>query len=245
MATTAEANSRIAARLPYQRDAGFFTAMAVAIAVTVIGGFGSFALRGMVDIGRVPIWVHLHGMIFMTWTLLFVTQNALIARGSLALHRRMGWTAACLACVMVPLGVVTAVMAVRLGRVPPFFTLPIFLALSALELLAFTALLTGAIRLRRQTEWHRRLMLYAMIALIGPAFGRILPMPLLGDKGGLAVLGCQMLFVAVAIAHDLAAWRRVHPASLWGAGVIMVEGLAVPLLATTPPFVALAAALAP
>lgn len=202
-------------------------------------------MRGMVDIGRVPIWVHLHGMIFMAWTLLFVTQNALIARGSLTLHRRMGWTAAGLACVMVPLGIVTAVMAVRLGRAPPFFPHNIFLALSALELLAFATLLIGAIRLRRQTEWHRRLMLYAMIALIGPAFGRILPMPLLGDKAGLAVLGCQILFVSVAIAHDLVAWRRVHPASLWGTGVIIVEGLAVPLLAATPPFIALAAALAP
>lgn len=232
-------------RLPYQRDAGFFTAMAIAIAVTVIGGFGSFALRGMVDVGRVPIWVHLHAMVFVAWTLLFVAQNALIARGSLALHRRMGWTAAGLACVMVPLGIITAVMAVRLGRVPPFFPNTIFLALSALELLAFAALLIGAIRLRRRTEWHRRLMLYAMIALIGPAFGRILPMPLLGDKGGLAVLGGQLLFVAVAVVHDLATRRRVHPASLWGMGVIAVEGLAVPLLAATPPFIALAAALAP
>jgi hypothetical protein len=242
---TGTAGTIAQARAPYQHDATFFTVMAVVIAATVIGGFGSFAMRGMIDAGRAPIWVHLHGAVFMAWTLLFVAQNALIARGSLALHRRMGWVAVGLACAMVPLGLLTAVMAVRLGRVPSFFTGPIFLSLSALELLAFTALLVAAIRLRRQTEWHRRLMLFAMIAIIGPAFGRLLPMPLLGDKGGLAVLGSQLLFVAAIIIHDMATQRRVHPAALWGTGVIIVEGMAVPVLAATPPFIALAAALAP
>lgn len=231
-------------RAPDRRDQIFYTGLAAVIAATVIGGFGSFALRGMVDVGRAPFWVHLHGAVFMAWTLVFVVQNALLLRGSLALHRRLGWSAAGLACAMVPLGAAAAVMAVRMGRVPPFFTGPIFLALSALELLAFAALLVAAIRLRRWTQWHKRLMIFAMIALIGPAFGRILPMPLLGDKAGLAVLGCQLLFVAAIVGHDLATRRRVHPASLWGAGAIIVEGMAVPLLAATPPFVALAAALA-
>lgn len=245
MASAAGSISLAKQRAPYQRDATFYTAMAMAMAVTVIGGFGAFALRGMVDAGRAPIWVHLHGLLFMAWTLLFVAQNMLIGRGSLALHRRMGWTAAGLACAMVPLGALTALMAVRLGRVPAFFPHTIFLSLSALELLAFSTLLIAAIRLRRRTEWHKRLMLYAMIALIGPAFGRILPMPLLGDKGGIAVLGCQLLFVAAILCHDLATRRRPHPASLWGMGTIIVEGIAVPLLAATPPFIALAAALTP
>ncbi|WP_176596569.1 MULTISPECIES: hypothetical protein [Sphingobium] len=226
------------------RNNGFYLGMSVAIAATVIGGFGSFALRGLVDVGRVPYWVHVHGAVFVSWTLLFVMQNAFVHRGSMTLHRRMGWAAVGLAAAMVPLGIVTVSMAVVLDRVPPFFTPPIFLALSALELIAFVTLLTGAIRLRRRTEWHRRLMLCAMIAIIGPALGRILPMPLLGPWGGLAVLGGQLLFVAVGIAHDLASRGRVHPAYGVGAAVIAVEGLAVPVLAATPPFLWLASALA-
>ena len=226
------------------RDNGFYLGMSIAIAATVIGGFGSFALRGLVDVGRVPYWVHVHGAVFMSWTLLFVTQNALAHRGSIALHRRLGWVAVGLAAAMVPLGILTASMAVVLDRVPPFFTPSIFLALSALELVAFVILLTSAVRMRRRTEWHRRLMLCAMISIIGPAFGRILPMPLLGSWGGLAVLSGQMLFLAVAIAHDLASRGRVHPAYGVGAAVILVEGLAVPILAATPPVLWLASALA-
>ncbi|KEQ51551.1 hypothetical protein BV95_04184 [Sphingobium chlorophenolicum] len=225
------------------RNNGFYLGMSVAIAATVIGGFGSFALRGMVDVSRVPYWVHVHAVVFMGWTLLFVMQNALAHRGSMALHRRMGWVAVGLATAMVPLGVLAAVMAVVLDRVPPFFTPPIFLALSALELIAFAVLLTGAILLRRRIEWHRRLMLCTMVAIIGPAFGRLLPMPLLGQWGGLAVMGAQMLFVAVGAAHDLASRGRVHPAYGVGAAVILAEGLAVPMLAATPPILRLTAAL--
>ncbi|UZW54253.1 hypothetical protein NUH86_12055 [Sphingobium sp. JS3065] len=226
------------------RDNGFYLGMSVAIAVAVIGGFGSFALRGLVDVGRAPYWVHVHGAMFVSWTLLFVMQNAFAHRGSMALHRRMGWAAVGLATAMVPLGAFTACMAVVLDRVPPFFTTPEFLALSALELIAFAGLLTGAIRLRRRTQWHRRLMLCAMVAIIGPAFGRLLPMPLLGPLGGLAVMGGQMLFVAVGMAHDLVSRGRMHPAYGVGAAVILAEGLAVPILAATPPILWLASALA-
>ncbi|MCP1468528.1 putative membrane protein [Sphingobium sp. OAS761] len=226
-------------------DQAFFVFMALAIAVTVIGGFGSWALRGNVDVATVPYWVHVHGAVFVAWTLLFVAQALLAHRGTIALHRRLGWTATGLAAAMVPLGVVTAVMAVRLGRVPSFFTPEIFLSLSALELIAFLALLVPALRLRRITDWHKRLMLCAMIALIGPAFGRVLPMDLLGQMAGPAVMGSQLVYVAIGMAHDLITRRRVHPAYAIGAAVIVVEGVGVPLLAGTPPLMALAAALAP
>lgn len=227
------------------RENGFFLAMAVFIAVTVIGGFGSFALRGQVDLGRVPYWVHVHGAVFVAWTLLFVAQAALVWRGTMALHRRLGWIAVGLGVAMVPLGLLTAGMAVRLGRVPPFFTPRIFMALSLLEIVAFMLLLTLAIRARRRTDWHRRLMICTLIAIIGPAFGRILPMALLGPWGGLAVLGMQLLYLGIAAAYDPISRRRVHPAYGVGALVVIVEGVAVPLLAATPPIGALVAVLAP
>lgn len=226
------------------RDHGFHVGMAVAIAATVIGGFGSFALRGQVDIARVPYWVHVHGAVFMAWTLIFVAQAVLAQRGSRALHRRLGWIAAGLVVVMVPLALGTAAMSVRMGRVPPFFPDTIFVALNLLEVSAFGGLLIAAIRLRRRTDWHKRLMLCAMVAMIGPAFGRILPMPLLGPWGGLAVMSGQLLFVLVAMVHDLRSRGRVHAACWIGAAVIAIEGLAVPMLAATPPVIALTEALA-
>jgi hypothetical protein len=226
------------------RGEGFYLTMAVAIAATVVGGFSQFALRGMVDVSRVPFWVHIHAAVFMAWTLLFLTQVALAQRGTMRLHRRLGWIAVGLAAVMVPLGLGTAAMSIVLDRVPPFFPPNIFVALNILEMSAFVGLLVLAVRLRRRTDWHKRLMLFVMIAIMGPAFGRILPMPLLGDKGGLAVLGAQMLFVTPIVIHDIVERRRVHAASVIGAVVVLVEGLAIPLLAATGPVIALTAWLA-
>lgn len=227
------------------RENGFFLAMAVFMAASVIGGFGSFALRGMVDVGKVPYWVHVHGAVFMAWTLLFVVQSALVRRGTMLLHRRLGWMAVGMGAAMVPLGLLTVCMAIRLDRVPPFFPPRIFMALSLLEILAFMLLLTFAIRARRRTDWHRRLMICTMISIMGPAFGRILPMPLLGAWAGLAVLAMQLLYLGIAAAYDPFSRRSVHPAYGVGAIIILIEGLGVPLLAATPPVGMLVAALSP
>lgn len=237
MATIVERRRR------YERDHIFFLSMAIALAVTVVGGFATQALAGRVDIPHVPFWVHLHGLVFLSWMVLYVTQNALILRGSIALHRQLGWLAAGLACVMLPLAATTASMAVRLGRTPPFFRPDFFLSLSILELAGFAGLTAAAIALRKRTEWHRRLMLSGTIVLSGPAWGRLLPMPLLGGWGEYAVLAVLLLYLAVGMIYDLRTRGRVHPAYLWGAGTIAATILLLQPLANTPPIAALAAAL--
>ena len=221
----------------------FFPAMAIVVALTVIGGFGSFALRGLVDVARVPYWVHVHGAAFIAWTLLFVVQSLTGQGGSRAWHRRMGWASVGLGVALIPLGMGTAIMAIRLGRVPEFFPPTIFMALNIMEVLAFGLLLGLAVKLRRRTDWHRRLMLCAMVAIIGPAFGRILPMPLLGPWGGLAVMLCQLLFVAPLCIHDVATRRRVHGATVLGAMIVLAENLLVPVLAAAPPVIVLTGAI--
>lgn len=232
---------RVAAR----RDHLFQIGMALAIAMTVIGGFGSFAMRGLVDIPNIPFWVHMHAVLFIAWTLLFVVQTVLAQRGAIVLHRLLGWTAAGLAMVMTPLAMATALLAVRFDRVPAFFPHEIFIALNLLEVAAFGGLFIAAIRSRKRTQWHKRLMLCAMLSIIGPAFGRILPMPLLGPWGGLAVMLCQLAFVIVGIGYDRLNRGRVHPAYWVGGAVIAIEGLAVPLLAAAPPVIWLTRALSP
>jgi hypothetical protein len=216
--------------------------MALALAVSAAAGFGSFALRGFV-MQPVPLHVHVHAALFVAWIALFITQTTLAQRGAFALHRRLGWLALLLAGAMIVAGIVVAAEAVRLGRAPPFFPANIFLSLSFLELATFAALLAGAIALRRKTDWHRRLMLGATIALIGPAWGRVLPMPDLGPMGGFAIMGAQMAYVAVAIAYDLAQKRPLHGAYLWTTGAIVVQAIGTPLLANAAPIMALAQSL--
>src|SRR3546814_8266965 len=84
-----------------------------------------------------------------------------------------------LAIFITGLGIFTGVASLVLNRFPPFFTPPYFLALTVTESLVFGAMVAWAIRRRRATDWHRRLMIGAMIVILDTARGRLLPMPLL------------------------------------------------------------------
>src|SRR3546814_9908486 len=68
----------------------------------------------------------------------------------------------------------TGIASLVLNRFPPFFTPPHFLALTVTESLVFGAMVAWAIRRRRATDWHRRLMIGATIVILEPALGRLL-----------------------------------------------------------------------
>lgn len=241
MATTDTAAARYAGLASERR---FFLIMALAIAVTVIAGFTLNAARSHWDFLSLPTQVHLHAAAFLAWILLYVVQNWLIVRGSITRHRPLGVLGACIAVVMVVLGIVTTVMAVHQHRVPGFFPPGIFLVLDVLGVIGFGILTAWAIALRKQAAWHKRLMLCGTILVMSPALGRILPMPLLGKFGPLAVFGSMALYVIAAMLFDLKSRGRVHPAYWWGAGVLVVTQVLVGPLGFSPPVLRLVAYLA-
>jgi hypothetical protein len=225
MATTASAYRQ------YTSDHGFFLKMAAAIAVTIVLGFSTQLALGRSTFAAPPL-VHVHAVVFFGWVGFYVLQSALVARGSVALHRRLGWIGAGWAAVIVLLGITTTVAMVRRGTTPFFFQPGYFLFMNCLTVLAFGGLVAAAIRLRRRTEWHRRLLLCAMAILTGPAFGRLLPMPLLIPHGGWGVFACVMLFPLVGALADRRR-GRVHPAYWWGMGVIAGTQLLIGAIAAS------------
>lgn len=222
-------------RTTYHRDHLFFFSIAVALGANVVLGFGTNALAGRVDIPHVPFWVHLHGLTFLSWMALYIYQNWLILKGDVARHRQLGWLGAVIAVAVIAMGLFTSLAAIHLHRQAPFFTPNFFLSLILLTLIGFGGLVGAAIAMRRRTEWHRRLMLCATILLINPAWGRLVPMPLLGQEmGQWAIFGGLMLYAAWAVIHDLRTRGRVHPAYRWGFGTIVAwQVLMAPLAATS------------
>ncbi|MGK0492902.1 hypothetical protein [Sphingomonas echinoides] len=160
------------------KDDRFFFITSLIMAAIVVAGFSLMIVTGRSSFGSPPI-VHAHAVVFMGWVVLYVTQNALVARGSIALHRRLGWIAAGWVVAMIVLGTVVTVRVIRLGHTPFFFPPALFLVLNPVMILTFAGLIGAAIVRRRQTEWHRRLNFSGMALLLGPAYGRLLPMPFL------------------------------------------------------------------
>lgn len=222
----------------------FWQRMAIGLAVFIIFGFLQFAARGFADPLRAPFWVHLHGLAMLGWLALLIVQPSLVSRSNMALHRRLGWIGAGLALVITCLGVFTGVMALVLHRQPPFFTPPFFLTLTTVESLTFGAMAAWAIRRRRATDWHRRLMIGATIVVLEPALGRLLPIPLMGAWAEPVVALCQLAAVAIVAGYDRRTRGAVHPATWAMAAVVIAMRVAISLLAMTPPVIALAARLA-
>ncbi|KQX24263.1 MULTISPECIES: hypothetical protein [unclassified Sphingomonas] len=223
----------------------FYLWMSVAVAAAVVVGFGRNIALGRVDALTLPIQVQFHALAFAGWILLYVVQNLLVERGSIALHRRLGWCGAALTAAMVPLGIVATVMCIERGAVPFFFPHNIFLVVNILGVLGFGGLAAAAIVMRRRPDWHRRLMLSAAIMLMAPAFGRLLPMAALGPLAPLALTASLLAYAGAGIFFDIITYRRVHRAWCVGTAAILAVQFATGPLAFSAPARALTAQLEP
>lgn len=76
---------------PVRTDHRFFFVTAIAMLAIVVLGFGMQWAMGRSTFSAPPM-LHVHGLVFLSWTILYVVQTGLVARGSVALHKRLaGW----------------------------------------------------------------------------------------------------------------------------------------------------------
>jgi len=196
-------------------DEGFFLRGAIAMALVIVAGFSFQLAMGRSTFASPPL-VHAHAIVFMGWIAIYVTQNILVATDRIALHRRLGWVAAGWIVLMIVLGIAVTVAMARRGQVPFFFQPLHFLVFDPVALFTFAGLTVAAIMMRRRTEWHRRLHFCGTAMLMGPGFGRLLPMPLLQPYAYEATFAALMIFPVVGALSDRKRSGRVHPAWNWG-----------------------------
>ena len=225
-------------------DQPFFTRYFITLVAIILFGFAQFEMRGFVDIRNAPAYLHLHGAIMVSWLGLIVVQNLLIQKMQVKLHRTIGYIGVALALGVVVMGSYVGRHAITDHLVPPFFTNPQFLALTQVEALSFGLLVALAVIYRRHVQFHRRFMLISTIQIVEPAFGRLLPMPLLGGWGEWIILAIQVGMLAILARHDRRVLGAVHPATLAGGGIVVASHLVTALVASLPMTVAAAQALA-
>lgn len=214
---------------PHPVDSGdrFFLYSSFAMAFVIAAGFSLQLAAGRSSFSAPPL-VHAHAVVFMGWVGIYLLQNVYAATGRLDLHRRLGWISALWVPAMLVLGCLVTVVMVRDGRVPFFFVPLQFLVFDPMTLFTFAGLTVAAIVMRRRTDWHRRLHFCAMTILLGPGFGRLLPMPLLPPFAFEVTFAATMLFPLAGVIADLKRTGRVHPAWGWGiatllASLVMIE----------------------
>lgn len=213
--------------------------MSIGMAVFILFGFGQFAARGFVDYAAVPVIFHVHGALMAGWLILLITQASLAGRGSLALHRQLGWLSVLMVPAIMAVASQTCFTAIRLGLTPPFFSGPYFLALVHVNVIIFGLMIATALLRRKETAWHQRLMLGSTVLLLEPALGRILPMPLIMPWGEWLTMVIQLGVVFLMARNDTRTLGQLHPATRWVALCVVAGHVVVELLSVTPAWVSL------
>ncbi len=211
----------------------FFTILAFVMALIIVAGFSLNLAMGRSSFAA-PWPYHVHGMIFMGWLGLYLAQTITIATGNRALHIQLGRLAYVWIPLMVAAGSMIIIVAARTSGGPCLFSQNEILISNMTGLFAFVGLALWALRQRRYTGWHRRLMLVATSGLVGPGLGRLLPLPLFIPNAWTIVVSLTFLFPAIGMLVDLRRDGRVHPAYWWGMGINVGMFAASMLIAYSP-----------
>jgi hypothetical protein len=127
------------------RTRRFFVGMAIAIAVTVFAGFSrSYFLKAYYGTPELSLLLHVHGLVFTSWVLLFLAQTTLVAADRTDLHRRLGVGGAVLAALVLIVGTTTAILRVKGGSAPIPGVPPLaFLAVPLFDMVAVSSRQSG------------------------------------------------------------------------------------------------------
>jgi hypothetical protein len=202
----------------------FFQMMAAILLVLVLVAFTpTFYFAERFGAGGYPVYLVLHGLLLTLWFIVLFVQSTLVAEGRVRLHRRLGIVAAMIGVAVVPAG-----FAAALGFPARLVTaegenaavverLGLVVWGNVGMLVAFSLLFGGALLVRRDHGWHRRLMLIAGIGLTGPAFARIARFHSFDgvSEAPLIAAGTAALLVAMAL-FDLRTHGRLHAATVLG-----------------------------
>ena len=222
----------------------FFLVMSSISAAIIFLGFApSFYLKSVIHAPPPlsPMSIT-HGVVFTAWTLLFLTQAALIAYRKPAPHRQLGILGVILFGVVLTLGYATGINAGHLGHAPPGSPPPLaFMALPLIGITGTLLLFSLAVWNRRRSDWHKRLMLVSLFTFTSPAVGRLtIPAGFADHATTIALTVAELLLVA-ALIYDYRTNKRVHPAYWVSVIVMLTVHLSVGWAYTSPTWLAFAA----
>lgn len=236
----------------------FWLWMAIAIVAIAFTGFlpsywqplaaGRFAGQ--------PI-MHIHGALFFGWTLLYLTQTALVGAGQVKIHRGLGMVGIALIGMMmfsVPVASINSMFVA--DRISPAAgdLARQFSAVPLTGMVTIAGLFTVAIANVRRADVHKRFMFMMQIGMVQAAAGRVVA-ALLTPPGTLpgtpppgafvsvpAGIAVDLLLVAGMI-YDRRTLGHVHWAYKVGVPIVLAQQLLVVPISTSGWWMAFARAL--
>lgn len=205
----------------------FFERFAWLILFTVIICFGAKAIFDSDDLPPITPLHHLHAASMLSWFLLFAIQPTLIRLNRRSVHRLLGRLSPLIVLLFMVCAVkISALNWHRMG-------LPLVPTANGVNLLLFSCLYLSALYWRSDSQTHRRLMLYATLSLMGPAFGRL---PEILDLSPMLAIFPVLAYQLAPAVYDRCRHGRVHPATWFGLGSVMLAIPAILMLSSWAPW---------
>lgn len=204
-----------------RRERWFYVCMSIAVVITVFAGFApTYYLRPRFTAAPLMPLLHLHGLVFSSWIVLFVVQTTLVAAHRTDIHRRLGILGGVIATFMILIGFITALIRASQGATPVPGVSPLsFLVVPLGDISVFAVLISAGFYYRRRPDVHKRLMLLATISILAAAIAR-LPFAIM-QAGPPAFFGFTDIFILVCVLYDLITLRRIHRATAL-AGLLII-----------------------
>ena len=224
MSVIAERTTEVAVR----RRNRFFIWIAGAMLVVIALGFGkSFYLRPAFSDTSLPTYLVVHGVLMSAWYLLFLTQVCLVNVGRRDLHRPLGVAGAVLAgaaaaaAIFVDLNIIShrRALGVDLSTPEALADAARFALASMSTVVVFALVVAVAVAMRRNVAIHKRLMFWAFVWSLGPAFTNTRPLGQVLDSWVapyLPFFPADFIWLALLMAYDWKTERRIHPATYLG-----------------------------
>jgi len=203
----------------------FYTLMGLVMATMVLVGFSrTYYLKSWFDTPPLTLRLHLHGFVLTLWLVLFIVQASLARAGRRRLHQTLGIAGVVLATLAVLVTFAAAIEAARLGGDRGGITAADRLYSGVLAISTFGLFIGAGAALRRRPEIHKRLMLLATIAVIGPGVTRAVAL-LAGHGIRDSHIAVMAVLLLAALLYDWRTRGRPHWVLLSGASLLIASQL--------------------
>jgi hypothetical protein len=192
--------------------------MAILFLVSISIGFSnSIHARMASENSGLRAAVTFHGVLFLSWFVIFLIQSLLIPKNRILLHRRLGYFSAFVAVAICLDGPYIALEGVRRGALGTDGTA--FMAVMIGDIVCFAVFIVLGMIYRRKPETHKRFMLLGTLSLLPPS---IIRWPFIeGIQPAVGVI--MLVLLAIAPLSDFASKRKISAVSLWGGVALLAS----------------------
>jgi len=214
----------------------FYPVVALVLAAVVLVAFArTYYLRYWFDVPPITFLLHLHSIAFTAWVVLFVIQTRLIAKQDYRTHMQLGIAGIALAALVVIFGFATAVVSASAPRIRGMgMNSQQFVLLPLVAIAFFAILVTAAVLLRKRAQLHKRLMMLAMISVLGPPVARLMMLTQTTPHFLAIQTAVPAAFIAMCLISDWVKYRIVHPIYAVGGAILIISWPLRVMIARTP-----------